>query len=275
VRLVDWRNAVRTLEMAHGAARYLDLGAGDPVVLLHGVGFAQGAHDWFLNVEALAEHFRVLAPDFVGWGVGDRLKQGYSFARLVDFVREFQDGVGIGSCHVVGHSMGGWIASLLAYESPQRVDRLVLVGSGGVGQQTPHMMTEFQPPSLDAVQAALAARTRLAPAELAEWARYCWGNVQGADAVPSYLKIMQHMSEPETRTIYNTRRRLPYITSPSLVIWGAHDSVNGLDLGRETAKRIPHAELVILDCDHWLPVERPVEFNEQVISFLSAVRATT
>ena len=110
----------RFVELSHGRTRYFDCGEGAPTILLHGVGYSAGGTSWYRNI----------APDFVGWGTGDRLEQGYSFAYLVDFVREFQDALGLASTHVVGHSMGGWIASLFAYESPNRVDRLALTASG-------------------------------------------------------------------------------------------------------------------------------------------------
>jgi pimeloyl-ACP methyl ester carboxylesterase len=97
----------------------------------------------------------VLAPDFVGWGLGDRLDREYSFAYLVDFVREFQDALDLTRTHVVGHSMGGWIATLPAYESPQRIDRLVLVASGGAATRTLHSMTSFQPPTREQIETQL------------------------------------------------------------------------------------------------------------------------
>src|SRR5919198_1539743 len=118
------------VELTLGKTRYLAAGAGHPVILLHGVDYTGGGDRWLRTMDALSRRLRVLAPDFPGWGYSDRLDREYSFAYLVDFVREFQDTLGIERAHLVGHSMGGWIASLLAYESPHRFDKLVLVASG-------------------------------------------------------------------------------------------------------------------------------------------------
>src|SRR5579884_2996638 len=121
----------RSVQLSHGRTRYFEAGEGVPALLLHGVGFTAGGDSWFLNIDPLAQRgLRIIAPDFVGWGMGDRLPIGYSFAYLVDFIRELQDALGLEKSHIVGHSMGGWLATLFAYESPERVDKLVLVAAG-------------------------------------------------------------------------------------------------------------------------------------------------
>ena len=269
---VQWEAAVRSVRMAHGDAAVADFGRGEPVILLHGVGFTQGGHDWFRNVEALARDFRVIAPDLVGWGTGSRLRQGYSFARLVDFVRELQDCLDIPSSHVVGHSMGGWVASLFAYESPQRVNRLVLVGAGGAATRPLSMMTEFQPPSLDEVEAMLVARSGLAEEVVRPWAEYACRKVQDPEAEPSYRRILAHMLDPETRTLHNMLRRYPHISAQTLVLWGKADQVNSLELGEQVARSIPDAALAVLDCGHFPHSERPEEFNRCVAAFLAEGR---
>lgn len=267
--LAQWQAAVRTVPMSHGHASYAEFGEGEPVVLLHGVAFTSGGHDFFANVEALAENFRVIAPDFVGWGGTSRLKQAYSFARLVDFVRELQDGLEIPRWHVVGHSMGGWIASLFAYESPERVHRLVLVGAGGAATRPLKAMTEFQPPSPEEVRATLVDRTTLDDEAARPWAEYSYDRVQAPEALASYRRILAHMSDPETRNLYNMLRRYPHITAPTLVVWGKDDPVNALELGETVAESIPGAALAALDCGHSPHTERPEEFNRRVTAFLT------
>jgi pimeloyl-ACP methyl ester carboxylesterase len=271
MELADWIAAGSEVELTSGVATYTEAGAGDPVILLHGVAYTSGGHDWFLAVDELARSHRVLALDLLGWGRGDRLEHPYSFARLVDFVREFQDALGLGRTSVVGHSMGGWLASLLAYESPQRVDRLVLVGSGGTAQRTLHSMAAFEPPALSDVVASLQAKNRRLSAEVvAGWARYAYGNVQRPDALPSYRALLSHMNEPENRSSYNTRRRLPLIAAPTLIMWGDDDQVNDVEMARLSAKLVPGAELEIIPgAGHFLPIEKPERFASRVAAFLA------
>lgn len=261
-------SAQRFAEMSHGKTRYFDLGSGEPVILLHGVGYTAGANSWYRNIEALSASNRVLAVDFVGWGLGDRLEQAYSFGYLVDFVREFQDALGLPSSHIVGHSMGGWIASLFAYESPQRVDKLVLVASGGVANRTLPSMTEFQPPTREQVRERVAATPGLSEAEAGDWAEYDWANTQAPGALDSYRRILAHMNNMETRNRYNTVRRLPRIAAETLVVWGTKDATNAFELGEQTAQLVPNARLASFDCGHMLPQEVPEGFNAALAEFL-------
>lgn len=264
-----WQAAERTVELSHGPASYVELGSGPAVILLHGVGYPQGAADWFLVAEELSRDLRVIAVDLVGWGGTARLDHGYSFAQLVDFVREFQDALGLSSSHIVGFSMGGWVASILAYESPNRVDKLVLVGSGGISQRQLPTMVDFQPPTLEQVTETLADRTGLPAEEAAEWAKHAMAKVDGEEQLAAYRRVMQHMTTPQVRTLYNTVRRLPLVTAPTLVVWGENDQVNDVSMGRQTAELVPDSRLVIIDADHFVASRKPAEFVAAVGPFLS------
>src|SRR5688500_3025096 len=102
----------RFLDMTHGRTRYWEAGTGEPTILIHGAGWNSGCEQWTPVIGALSEKLRVLALDCLNWGVGDVLDQEFSFAYLVDHVREFMDVLGIERANVVGHSMGGWILTL-------------------------------------------------------------------------------------------------------------------------------------------------------------------
>lgn len=259
----------RYLTLSHGKTRVLEAGAGAPVILLHGAGFSEGAESWLLNIEPLAARFRVLALDCLGWGMGDRLNTPYSFAYLVDHVREVQDALGLEQTHIVGHSMGGWIASLLAYESPNRVDRLVLVASGGTATRPLPAMVHFQPPSREEIRAQLARRFTGRGLDLARLEELLVERTQNAEWVEAFGKIMAHMTDPLTRARYNTLRRLPRISAPTLIIWGSDDPVNALEMGQQTHQLIPNSRLLVFEgCGHGVPSERPEEFNKAVMEFL-------
>ena len=122
----------REVQLSHGTTRYYESGAGEPVIFLHGSGIEQGADDFLPSFPILADRFRVISPDLLGWPPSDTFGDIASFPYLVDFLREFQDGLGLRSSHIVGVSMGAWIAAIFAYESPQRVDKLVITGNPGL-----------------------------------------------------------------------------------------------------------------------------------------------
>ena len=124
----------------------LRAGEGEPVVLVHGAGFLSGGDGWLPVLPGLGDHFHVYALDCLNFGPGDHLEQGFSFAYLVDHLREFQDVMGLESSHIVGHSMGGWLGVLLAYESPNRVRRFVDIAGGGAATRNLTTMVAWQPP---------------------------------------------------------------------------------------------------------------------------------
>jgi pimeloyl-ACP methyl ester carboxylesterase len=261
----------REVELSHGRTRYIDAGSGPPVLLLHGVGFTSGGDSWWPVVGPLSTRLRVLAPDFLGWGWGDRFDREYSFAYLVDFVREFQDALGLSRTHVVGHSMGGWIATLLAYESPQRIDKLVLLAAGGAATRTLASMTAFSPPSREQIETQLHNTVKVPEADFAALTERAVRKTQVPGAVEAYQKILNHMNDPEHRRRYNTLRRLSHITTPTLIVWGRDDKVNALEMGELLHAGINGSRLEVLeDCGHFVPTEKPDELSRVLLDFLTA-----
>jgi pimeloyl-ACP methyl ester carboxylesterase len=261
--------AEKYVTLSHGRTRYFEAGTGEPTILLHGVGYTAGGDSWFLNIGPLSQKVRVLAVDFLGWGLGDRLDLEYSFAYLVDFVREFQDALDIEKSNIVGHSMGGWVASVFAYESPNRVNKLVLVGSGGTATRTLPSMTAFKSPTKEEIRAQLDKRVKAPGVDLDQLAAEQFERTKIPGALEAYQRILNHMNNGLTRQRYNTLRRLPFITAPTLVVWGRQDSTNALEMGENTARLVPGAKLVVIeDCDHFVPTEKPDEFNRALLEFL-------
>jgi pimeloyl-ACP methyl ester carboxylesterase len=257
------------VDLSHGKTRYLESGSGEPTIFLHGVGYVQAAHTWRPNLGPIGRHTRAIAVDCLGWGLGDRLDMEYSFAYIVDFVREFQDALGIERSNIVGHSMGGWLASLFAYESPNRVNKLVLVGSGGTRTRTIPSMTEFQPPTREQVRDSLKNQFHLSDEWVETLLPECWSVTEVPNALEVYRKILKHMNNQQTRDKYGTVRRLPKVQAPTLVIWGENDEVNALEMGELTAELVPNSKLVVLkDTGHFAPTQRIDEFNNAVVEFL-------
>ncbi|MFN0070592.1 MAG: alpha/beta fold hydrolase [Chloroflexota bacterium] len=257
------------VDLSHGRTRYLESGSGEPTIFLHGVGFVQAAHTWRPNLEAIGQKTRAIAIDCLGWGLGDRLDMEYSFAYIVDFVREFQDALGIERSNIVGHSMGGWLASIFAYESPGRVNKLILVGSGGTRTRTIPSMTEFQPPNPDQVRESLKNQLHLTEEWVDALLPECLRVLEVPNALEVYRKILKHMNNQQTRDKYGTVRRLPHVKAPTLVVWGDTDEVNALEMGQHTAELVPNSKLVVLkDTGHFAPTQRINEFNNAVLEFL-------
>jgi pimeloyl-ACP methyl ester carboxylesterase len=261
-------------QMSHGKTRYWEAGSGTPTILLHGAGWNSGCENWALTIGPLAEHLRVLAMDCLNWGSGDILDQEFSFAYLVDHVREFMDVLGIDQANVVGHSMGGWILTLLSYESPNRVRKAVNVAGGGAATRPLQNMVEFKVPEPDQIRQHYA---RLATAsggalEVEDLAAPYIAKRDLPGHAEGFAKVMRHMTNPLTRQRYNTLRRLPFITVPTLVVWGRDDPVNSLEeVGMPTATAIPGAKLIVYDnTGHSVPWEQPERFPSDVLAFLTS-----
>jgi pyruvate dehydrogenase E2 component (dihydrolipoamide acetyltransferase) len=114
--------------------RHVRKGRDAPAVLLiHG--FGGDLDNWLFNLDALADRHAVLALDLPGHGQSDPRLPGATLEALAGFVARFLDAVGVRRAHVVGHSMGGAIASQLALDHPDRVDSVALIGSAGLGDE--------------------------------------------------------------------------------------------------------------------------------------------
>ncbi len=259
------------LDMSHGKTRYWEAGSGYPTILIHGAGWTSGCESWVLNIGPLSERLHVYAIDCLNWGTGDVLDQEFSFAYLVDHVREFMDLLGVEKANFIGHSMGGWIVTLLAYESPGRVNKLINVAGGGTATRPLQNMVEFKVPTPEQIREQIAHRYPEGRVDTDAVAAPFIKKTELPGHGEAFAKVMKHMTNPVTRQRYNTVRRLPLIKAPTLVVWGRNDETNALELGEITAKGIPGARFEVFDnTGHPLPQQRPDEFNQLALAFLTA-----
>jgi pimeloyl-ACP methyl ester carboxylesterase len=258
--------ASERLELEHGSIQILRGGEGPPLLFLHAAG---GAGVWDPFYGLLARHFEVLAPDHPGFGGSDDMPEVEAIDDLVYHYLAVLDRLGLERVHVVGGSLGGWIAAELAVHSPERIDRLALLGA--VGLRIPgHMATDLFLMTPEQVVATLykhpEAVAGMFPAEpdvefilatyrdLAGLARYGWA---------------PYLNNPKLE------RRLHRITAPTLVVWADDDRVVSIEHGRRYAERIPDATLrVVEDCGHAMYFERPEAFADTVTEFLAGSEAT-
>src|SRR3954464_2727381 len=148
---------VRTSRMVHGHRRAFVLaGDGPPLLLLHGIG--NSAQTWAGVIEKLAAQYTVLAPDLLGHGSSDKPRGDYSIAGYANGMRDLLSVLDIERATVVGHSLGGGIALQFAYQFPERCQRLVLVGSGGLG---PELSAGLRAATLPGAELVLTALTGL------------------------------------------------------------------------------------------------------------------
>lgn len=248
--------------------QYVDVGTGPVVVLLHGLG--GNSSNWVLNISALSQKFRVIAPDQIGFGRSDKPFINYRVGTYADFLDKFLDGLGVERASLVGNSMGGWIAALYTLKYPKRVERIVLVDAAG-----------FAPPK----ELDLSTLSGLNPSTR-EQARYLTGLVffnplfKTDAAVDATLAARISAGDGYTiqslvESIYRNEDmldgKLSAVKQPTLIIWGRNDGLTPLAReGEMFKKEIPSAQFIVFDqCGHVPQVEKAAEFNAAVLKFLS------
>lgn len=278
----------RQHRLAIGDGRELSVteaGSGDPVVLLHGGGpGANGTSNFARNIEVLARDFRVIVPDLPGYGGSSkRLDVHDPFGSLAVAVRGLLDELGLERAHLVGNSYGGAAALRLALDTPDRVDRLVLMGPGGIGttrglptRGLTALMNYYggDGPSrakLDAfVRTYLVHDGAAVPADLID-ARFEASLDPEVVADPPLRRPSGPLAPRTLWRMDLTRdRRLAGLDTPTLVIWGVHDRVNRPEGGARLAATMPHCDLLLAaDAGHWVQWERADWFNEITRNFLT------
>ena len=234
----------RHLDVRGARVHYRVGGAGPPVVLVHGL--SGSGRWWRRNVGALAARFRVFAVDLVGFG---RSRGPFALAEAAGVLRDWMGRVGLGRAHVVGHSMGGYVAADLAAGPDAPVDRLVLV---------------------DAAAFPLGWRPVRHAVGLARAVRYMHPTflpVLAADALRAGPRTLFRAAREAVES--DLEARCAEVRAPTLVVWGEHDRVVPIDVGRRLAACLPDAELVVIDGAGHNPMwDRPEPFNRAVLDFL-------
>lgn len=110
---------------------YRDEGSGEAILLIHGMGGS--SKTWSGVIPMLAEKYRVIAPDLLGHGQSDKPRGDYSVGAFAVLLRDLLDELGVSRATVVGHSLGGGVAMQFAHQHRQYCERLVLISSGGFG----------------------------------------------------------------------------------------------------------------------------------------------
>ena len=123
----------KTVELHGHPVTYHLMGSGSPIVLIHGI--TSSSRTWRAVMHGLAERHTVVAPDLLGHGRSGKPRGDYSLGAYASGVRDLLAVLGIPRVTVVGHSLGGGIAMQFAYQFPDRLERLVLVDSGGLGEE--------------------------------------------------------------------------------------------------------------------------------------------
>lgn len=256
---------------------YLESGTGRPVLLIHGSGpGVSGRANWQgLMRSPVRDRNRLVAPDVLGFGdtraaAGTALSHDNRVRHLLGFL----DAAGLDTVDVVGNSMGGALALALASRHPERVRRMVLMGSVGISFPiTPGLDRVWgytpSPDNMREIMRLFAYDQGLITEELITL-RY------GASAVPDVQqRYAEAFAAPRQRhldAMALSEDELAQIRTPTLLVHGRDDRIIPLEAtSLRLLKLLPAADLVIFSkCGHWTQIERAQDFQRQVDGFFAA-----
>ncbi len=262
---------------------WVEAGSGPLIVLLHG--FPEFWYSWRHQIPALAERFRVVAPDMRGYNLSEKPQAGYDIETLTDDVLGLIRSLGEEQAIVVGHDWGGVIAWAFAARYPNAVRKLVILNAphpqrfqqslnAGLRQMLrSYYVLFFQIPRIP---------------ELLLGSNRCWALaramrssaiVEGAFTDEDIERYREAMSRPGAltaalgyyRSVFRTRHQteqLGHVQAETLVLWGEHDRALGRELAEGLEQWVPNVSVRFLDCGHWTQQERPEEVNRYLMEFL-------
>lgn len=256
---------------------YHEAGEGPALLMIHGGGpGAGGWSNYRRNVDAFAQHFRVIIPDLPGFNKSDkRVIEGSLYGYLAESMRHLLDALNIEKAHIVGNSLGGATALKLAIDTPERAGRLILMGPGGGLQLfTPrpsegvkHLFTyyEGEGPTREKLTGFLGCMVHdrsMITEELFE--------ERLAASLQPGLKESWPFNPKRPPILDELWRDYNRIQSPTLIVWGRDDRTLTIDNAWAMVNQIPDVRLHVFGkTGHWAQWERAEEFNRLVLGFLT------
>ena len=265
--LADVEHELRHVDVGGVRTRVLRAGTSGPdLVLLHGTGGHLEAYA--RDVAGLAEDFRVTLYDMVGHGWSDLPDRPYTTDVLSDHLVGLMDALDIGTAHLSGESLGGWVAAWTAAHHPERVDRLVLNTPGNIANK-PEVMVRLRESTMAAVLDPghdvvrrrvefLFHHKEMVTDELVGLRRAVYSRPGFVRAITNTLVLQ----DPAVRKDFAWDPAwVGRIVAPTLLLWTDHDPTGGLDEAALLLTWLPRARLhVIEDAGHWPQWEKPEEY---------------
>lgn len=235
------------------------------LILLHGLGAS--AERWLRVIPDLAKHFRVIVPDIIGFGYSDKPTVEYTIDFFIKFFKDFLENLNIDKPIIVGSSFGGHLATEFAIRYNNRIEKLVLAAPAGMMRHSTHHLDQYIMAALyPTYENALRAFTQMAydPRNVTE------------DTIKDFVNRMRLPNSKYAfmSTLLGMRDsprlpgRLSNILTPTLLVWGDNDRTIPLQYSKGYYE-IPHSHLVVIsNCGHTPYVEKPIEFNREILIFL-------
>jgi pimeloyl-ACP methyl ester carboxylesterase len=284
----DWaRIGPRKIALDGDRGAYRIAGKGPLLLLVHGM--AGSAETWRYVMPTLAERFTVLAPDLLGQGKSDKPRGEYSLGAHANMLRDLLDALEHKRATVVGQSLRGGVALQLAYQFPERCERLVLVDSGGLGREVTRYLRMLTLPGFEYVfplfctprlrDAGNAIATWLGragvqstPARKEIWRSYA--SLADAESRRAFFRSLRDVIDLGGQAVSALGRLYQVSQLPTLIVWGAKDPFIPVSHAVAAHEAIPGSRLEIFEgVGHYPHCEAPERFVEVLIDFIASTKA--
>lgn len=276
---VDWRRHLRRVELPGAEVNYAELGEGEPVLFVHGLGGCW--RNWLENLTHFGRTHRAIALDLPGFGHSPMPSWPIDMPTYGRLIHDFCEKLGIERvAALVGNSMGGFVSTEAVIDDPERFEKLVLVSAAGISfAESIGRRREAQVALFEAMMAFTAGPRRV-------WTNRPKGRQFAFGRVfynPNRIRpeLLAEQMEPGIRAPgfadairaiggYDTRHRLTEIEIPTLVVWGLKDYIVPVEAAIGYNRLIPNSRLELFERTGHVPqMERPHRFNQAVDSFLA------
>jgi pimeloyl-ACP methyl ester carboxylesterase len=272
----------KTVRLHSHELSYTDVGSGPAVLLIHGL--LGSRQNWSGTIAALPNTYRVIAPDLFGHGDSAKPVGDYSLGSHAATLRDLLDKLGVDDVTVVGHSLGGGIAMQFGYLFPERVNRLVLVSSGGLGRELSLLLRAATLPGAELVIPVIASRwvrdramtvagllQRVGiggNADLDEaWRGFI--SLGQSESRRAFLATTRAVADPGGQTV-TARDHLPAAAHvPTLLVWGAKDRIIPSWHAVTAQRHFPGSRVEIFDhAGHFPQQAEPERFSQLLLEFI-------
>ena len=261
---------------------YRCAGSGPVLVLVHGI--TSTSATWERVMPYLADRYTVIAPDLLGHGESAKPRGDYSLGAYASGVRDILVALGHDRATFVGHSLGGGIAMQLAYQFPERCERLVLVSSGGLGRELSVLLRMAALPGSEVVLPLIASEQLLGAGrvvgrglsrlglklgtDIAEISRG-HASLADRDARAAFVHTLRTMVDPGGQRVNATDRLYLAEHLPFMLVWGERDSVIPVEHAYAAHELVKSSRLEVFpDAGHFPQLDEPQHFLHVLHDFM-------
>ena len=261
---------------------YRSAGEGPVLLLIHGM--AGSATTWRQVMPALSREFRVVAPDLLGHGQSAKPAGDYSLGAFASTLRDLLVALHHDHATVVGQSLGGGVAMQFAYQYPERCERLVLAGSGGLGREVNPLLRFLALPGSETVLrlacaesvrgrleriGGLASRVGLRPVPVVAELWRSYASLADDETRQAFLRTLRAVIDTRGQAVSAGSRLALAAEMPTLIIWGDADPIIPVDHAHSAHAAIPGSRLEIFEgVGHYPHCEAPERFVDVLTEFI-------